>query len=102
MSQPVVHHRSPDFRPTYERCLARLRDVFRTEQEVLMFGSSGTGTMESAVANLCSRGDRVVVVSAGSFGERWIAIATAYGLDVERIEYAGGEEAGRASCRGRV
>jgi aspartate aminotransferase-like enzyme len=91
MSQPVVHHRSPDFRPIYERCLARLRDVFRTREEVLMFGSSGTGTMESAVANLCSPGDRVVVVSAGSFGERWIAIATAYGLDVQRVDYAWGE-----------
>ena len=91
MSQPVVHHRSPDFRPIYERCLARLRDVFRTKQEVLMFGSSGTGTMESAVANVCSPGDRVVVVSAGSFGERWIAIATAYGLEVERVDYAWGE-----------
>ena len=91
MSQPVVHHRSPDFRPIYERCLARLREVFRTEQEVLMFGSSGTGTMESAVANLCSPGDRVVIVSAGSFGERWVAIATAYSLDVERVDYAWGD-----------
>jgi serine---pyruvate transaminase len=91
MSHPVVHHRGPDFRPIYERCLARLREVFRTEQEVLMFGSSGTGTMESAVANLCSPGDRVVAVSAGSFGERWVAIATAYGLDVERVDYAWGE-----------
>ena len=91
MSQPVVHHRSQDFRPIYERCLARLREVFRTEQEVLMFGSSGTGTMESAVANLCSPGDRVVIVSAGSFGERWVAIATAYSLDVERVDYAWGD-----------
>jgi serine---pyruvate transaminase len=91
MSHPVVHHRGPDFRPIYERCLARLREVFRTEQEVLMFASSGTGTMESAVANLCSPGDRVVAVSAGSFGERWVAIATAYGLDVERVDYAWGE-----------
>jgi aspartate aminotransferase-like enzyme len=91
ISQPVVHHRSPDFRPVYERCLTRLRDVFRTGQDVLMFGASGTGAMESAVANLWSPGERVVVVSAGSFGERWAGIATAYGLDVERVEYAWGE-----------
>ena len=90
-SQPVVHHRSADFRPIYERCLARLREVFRTEQEVLMFGSSGTGAMESAVANLCSPGERVLVVSAGSFGERWTAIAGAYGLEVERVQYEWGE-----------
>src|SRR5918911_3163026 len=87
-AQPIVHHRSPDFRPIYERCLARLREVFRTEDDVLLFGSAGTGAMESAVANLCSPGDRVVVVSAGSFGERWVAITEAYGLEVERVGYA--------------
>jgi serine---pyruvate transaminase len=91
ISQPVVHHRSPDFRPVYERTLERLKDVFRTENDVLMFGSSGTGTMESAVANLCSPGERVVVVSAGSFGERWRSIVSSYGADVDAIEYAWGE-----------
>ena len=91
ISQPVVHHRSPDFRPVYERCLARLREVFRTGSEVLLFGSAGTGVMESAVANLCSPGERVLVVSAGHFGERWGAIASAYGTDVQTLEYAWGE-----------
>jgi aspartate aminotransferase-like enzyme len=91
ISQPVVHHRGPDFRPVYERCLARLRDVFRTERDVLLFGSAGTGAMESAVANLCSPGERVLVVSAGHFGERWRAIASAYGAEVETLEYAWGE-----------
>src|SRR4051812_38979965 len=91
MAQPVVHHRSPDFRPVYERVLGRLRDVFRTEAEVLLFGSAGTGAMEAAVANLCSPGERVLVVSAGHFGERWRAIAAAYGAEVEALEYAWGE-----------
>ena len=91
ISQPVVHHRSPDFRPVYERCLGRLRQVFRTEEEVLLFGSAGTGAMESAVANVCSPGDRVVVVSAGHFGERWRGIAAAYGAEVAPLEYAWGE-----------
>ena len=91
LAQPIVHHRTPDFRPIYERTLARLRNVFRTETEVLLFGSAGTGAMESAVANLCSPGERVLVVSAGSFGERWRAIATAYGADVAALEYAWGE-----------
>jgi aspartate aminotransferase-like enzyme len=91
IAQPIVHHRSPDFRPVYERCLARLRDVFRTDGDVLLFGSSGTGAMESAIANLCSPGDRVLAVVAGSFGKRWTGIAEAYGLEVERVEYAWGE-----------
>jgi len=91
ISQPVVHHRSPDFRPVYERLLARLRDVFRTKSEVLLFGSAGTGAMESTVANLCSPDERVLVVSAGAFGERWRAIASSYGGVVETLEYAWGE-----------
>ena len=91
MSQPVVHHRSPDFRPVYDRTLTRLKEVFRTECDVLLFGSAGTGAMESAVANLCSPGERVLVVSAGHFGERWRAIASSYGTAVETLEYAWGE-----------
>src|SRR5919197_937788 len=74
VAQPMIHHRGPDFRVIYQQCLDRLREVFRTESDVLLFTSSGTGAMESAVANLCSPGDRVAVVSHGSFGERWLDI----------------------------
>src|ERR687883_1445841 len=88
ISQPVVHHRSPDFRPVYERSLARLKDVFRTAGDVLMFGSSGTGAMESAVANVCSSGERVVVVTAGSFGERWRGVAGYPRAAVRAVQYA--------------
>jgi serine---pyruvate transaminase len=91
LAEPVVHHRGPDFKIVYERCLGRLKDVFRTEGDVLLFTSSGTGAMESAVANLCSPGDRVLAVSAGYFGERFARIARAYGCDVEELRYAWGE-----------
>jgi aspartate aminotransferase-like enzyme len=90
-AEPIVHHRGPDFRVVYERTLARLRDVFRTQGDVLLFTASGTGAMESAPANLCAPGDRVAVVSHGSFGERWIAITEAHGLDVVPIRYEWGE-----------
>lgn len=90
-SQPIVHHRGPDFRPVYERVLARLKDVFRTQGDVLLFASSGTGAFESAIANLVSPGDRVVAVSAGSFGERWSEMARAYGADVVDLRYEWGE-----------
>ncbi|HKA26993.1 MAG TPA: alanine--glyoxylate aminotransferase family protein [Gaiellaceae bacterium] len=91
ISRPVIHHRGSDFKPIYERTLARLPQVFRTDQDVLLFGAAGTGGMESAVANLCSPGDRVVVVSAGHFGERWRAIASAYAAEVDGLQYAWGE-----------
>jgi aspartate aminotransferase-like enzyme len=91
MAEPMVHHRGPDFRLVYERCLVRLKEIYRTENDVLLYASSGTGTMESAVANLCSPGDRVCAVTAGSFGNRWAAIAEAYGCEVDRLEYDWGE-----------
>jgi aspartate aminotransferase-like enzyme len=101
MASPVVHHRSPEFTPIFERTLARLREVYRTENDVLMFTSSGTGAMESAVANLVSPGDRVVVVSAGSFGERWTSLARAYGAEVDELAYEWGETPDPADLRGR-
>jgi aspartate aminotransferase-like enzyme len=86
MAQLMVHHRGPDFRIVYERCLERLQQVFRTRNEVLTY-PSGTGGMESAVANLCSPGQRVCVVVGGSFGTRWAKIAEAYGCEVDRLDY---------------
>jgi len=91
IAQPVIHHRGPDYKKLYAECLGRLREVFRTESEVLLFGASGTGAMESAVANLCSPGDPVLVVSAGYFGERWAKLAKAYGADVDHLSYDWGE-----------
>jgi serine---pyruvate transaminase len=91
MAAPMIHHRGADFRALLQRCLQRLREVFRTEQDVLVFTSSGTGAMESAVSNLGTRDGRVLVVSAGHFGERWAAIAGAYGCEVEHLRYAWGE-----------
>jgi aspartate aminotransferase-like enzyme len=88
---PMIHHRSADFRAAFERVLGRLGEVFRTQNDVLLFTSAGTAAMESAVANLCSPGDRVMVVSHGYFGERWAEIAQGYGLDVDHLRYEWGE-----------
>ncbi len=99
---PVIHHRSPDFLPVYERVLARLRDVCRTENDVLLFGSSGTGAFESAVSNLVSPGERHLVVSAGSFGERWVAMTTSFGADVDVLGYAWGETPSADDLRARL
>ena len=91
MAEPVVHHRSPDYRPIFRSCLDRLTEVFRTAREPLLFTASGTGAMESAVANTTQPRDRVVVVSAGNFGRRWVQIAQAFDCDVDVVEYEWGE-----------
>jgi serine---pyruvate transaminase len=90
-AQPMIHHRGPDFRATLGRVIERLKQVFLTENELLTFTSAGTGVMESAMQNLCSPGDRVLVVSHGYFGERFAALADVYGCDLTHLRYAWGE-----------
>jgi aspartate aminotransferase-like enzyme len=76
-----MHHRTEDFRKVYRACLADLKELMGTSNDVVMFAASGTGAMDATVSNLFSRGDKVVVCVAGKFGERWADIAKAYGLD---------------------
>jgi aspartate aminotransferase-like enzyme len=102
LAEPMVHHRSPDFQPIYERCLTRLREVCRTERDVLLFTASGTGAFESAVANVVSPGEQHLVVSAGNFGERWAAMTAAYGADVDHLRYAWGETPDAGDVRARL
>jgi serine---pyruvate transaminase len=91
LAEPVIHHRARDYRDIYERSLARLAEVYRTQNDVLMFTTSGTGAFESAVANLTSPGDRQLVLSAGNFGERWAGLATAFGADLVHVRLDWGE-----------
>jgi serine---pyruvate transaminase len=91
LAEPVLHHRAPDFREVYARVLARLKEVHRTESDVLLFTCSGTGAFESAIVNLCSPGERVLAVSAGQFGERWAAMARTFGCEVEELRIPWGE-----------
>jgi serine---pyruvate transaminase len=90
-AQPMIHHRGPDFRATLARVIERLQQVFSTGNELLTFTSAGTGVMESALQNLTSPGDRVLVVSHGYFGERFAALADVHGCDLTHLRYAWGE-----------
>ncbi len=76
-----IHHRTQDFIQLYPRVLADLKEVYGTQNDVLITVSSGTGAMEAAVSNFFSEGDRVVLLSAGKFGERWVDLAKAYRLN---------------------
>jgi aspartate aminotransferase-like enzyme len=91
MSQPIVYHRGGEFKAVLERVLPRLGEVCRTRSPVALLTASGTGAMESAIANLCSPADRVLVVAAGYFGERFASLAGAYRCEVDVLRYAWGE-----------
>src|SRR5499427_4797598 len=91
MAAATMHHRTAEFRALYSRVLADLKVFVGTNHDVVMFTASGTGAMEAAVANLTSPGDKVLVVSAGKFGERWEGLAKAYGCEVEVVRAPYGE-----------
>jgi aspartate aminotransferase-like enzyme len=86
MAAPMIYHRAPAFDELYERVLTRLPGVFQTANPVLAFASSGSGAMESAVANLVRPGTKVLACATGKFGERWIQLGEAYGADLIRHE----------------
>jgi aspartate aminotransferase-like enzyme len=81
-----IHHRTEEFRKVYRSMLAGLKEVYGTTNDVLCMAASGSGAMDASVSNLFSRGDRVIVCTAGKFGERWVEIVKAYGLDAHVLE----------------
>ena len=91
MASFAMHHRTADFRALYSRVLADMKDFVGTRNDVLILASSGTGAMEGSVSNLTSPGDKVLVLTAGKFGERWRDLAKAFGcvVDVLSVPYGG-------------
>lgn len=86
MAAADIHHRTPEFRTLFQKVLAQLKVFIGTQNDVLLLSSSGTGAMEASVSNLTSPGDAVLVLTAGKFGERWVDLAKAYGLQVDVVE----------------
>jgi aspartate aminotransferase-like enzyme len=91
MASFATHHRTADFRALYTRVLADMKDFIGTRNDVLVLASSGTGVMEGSVSNLTSPGDKVLVLTAGKFGERWRDLAKAFGCVVEVLSAPYGE-----------
>ncbi len=88
MAKPLYHHRTPRFSNLFDETIGLLKYLYKTDNDVFIIASSGTGAMEASVVNTLSHGDKVVVVRGGKFGERWGEICEAYGilpiyLDVE-------------------
>ncbi len=91
MSQPLIHHRTPEFSRLFAEVQHGLQWLFQTTQDVLILAASGSGAMEAAVTNTCSPGDRVIVVNGGKFGERWLKICAAFGVHTEEIRVEWGQ-----------
>lgn len=88
---PIIHHRTSEFAKIFKDVAEGLKLMFQTKNDVFMTSSSGTGTMESAVVNLLSPGDEVIVASSGNFGDRWAKICNVYGVTVHNANAAWGK-----------
>jgi aspartate aminotransferase-like enzyme len=97
LSKQMINHRGPEFADMQARIMERLKLFFRTENEVYIFTTSGTGAMEAAIVNTLSEGDRVLSVSIGEFGDRFGDIADAFGADVKRLNFEPGTAADPAA-----
>jgi aspartate aminotransferase-like enzyme len=91
MASFTAHHRTADFKTLFQRVLADMKDFVGTKNDVLVLACSGTGVMEASVSNLTSPGDKVLVLTAGKFGERWTGLAKAFGCNVEVLSVPYGQ-----------
>jgi len=81
-AEPIIHHRTPQFSEILKEVGEGLRELFGTDRDVYIVTGTGTASMEAAVANTCSPGDKAICVRGGKFGERWSEIASAYRCNV--------------------
>lgn len=98
-SEPIFHHRTPEFSKIYTDVTDGLKYVFQTENDVYILASTGSGAMEAAVVNTLSPGDKVICINCGKFGARWAHIARAYGADVKEIILEWGENFSKAQLK---
>ena len=87
----MIDHRGPEFFELITEATAGLKQVFMTQNDLFILTASGTGGLESLIVNSLSPGDRVLSATAGSFGDRFCEMATAYGADVQRLDFEWGE-----------
>ena len=93
LSRQMINHRGPEFADMQERIMERLKNFFRTENDVYVYTTSGTGAMEAAIVNTLSPGDNVLGVSIGEFGDRFVEIAKAFGAEVTELAFEPGTAA---------
>ncbi len=90
---PIIHHRTPEFGEVFTRVNETLKKVFLTESDIFTYSASGTGAFEGAMQNLFSPGDKILVVNNGNFGNRWVKMGNAFGLEVVELKYDWGAKA---------
>ena len=90
MTNPMINHRGPEFDELIHKATEQLKQVFMTKNDLYILTASGTGSLEAAIVNTLSPGDRVIAATAGAFGDRFVDMVEAYGADVKRMDWEWG------------
>src|SRR4051794_36700172 len=91
LARPVIHHRSAEAKQVIVEAVGGLKEVFQTQNDVLILTASGTGAMEAAVVNAVPKGGKALVLNAGWFALRWAKICAAYGINAVTIDTEWGQ-----------
>lgn len=102
MDRPMINHRGPEFKTIVEEVVAGVKKIYRTQENVLIYPASGTGGLEAAVSNFICPGDKVLVISIGVFGDRFAEIASRFGANVEKMDFAWGTGADPEQVKARM
>lgn len=102
MDRPMINHRGPEFKAIIEEVTAGVKEICRTQGNLLIYPSSGTGGLEAAVVNFISPGEKVLAISIGVFGDRFSEIARRFGARVEKMDFAWGSGADPGQVRTRL
>jgi len=86
MDYPTIDHRSEEFFSLAKKCLSGIKDIFKTESNVIIYPASGTGAWEAALVNTLSPGDCVLMIETGHFASLWVKLAKRLGINAELIE----------------
>ncbi|TEB08658.1 Soluble hydrogenase 42 kDa subunit [Pelotomaculum schinkii] len=92
MSRPVGGHRTDEFARMHKRIVEKLKRVFQTQNDIFVITNSGTGALETAIANTVSARDKVLALITGNFGERFANIARAYGAELIEVNFGYGKD----------
>lgn len=101
-ARPIVHHRTKQFEAIFDDVKQSLKYVFQTKQDVLVLNGTGTAAMDAAVSNIFKKGEKVITVNGGKFGDRWTKISKAYGLQPIELKVPAGEAVAIAEVESAV
>ncbi|MDW0112529.1 alanine--glyoxylate aminotransferase family protein [Sporosarcina saromensis] len=92
MASETRGHTDPRFVAQYKASIEKTRELFNTDGEVFVVAGSGTIAMEMALVNTVAAGERLLIISQGYFGDRFIQLGKAFGIEIDVLQAEWGKQ----------